>query len=176
VTLLLSSRQYHCIAIFSRVTSASGEWVVHVPLLRYVYHRNGSSLEPPYNLQTNICISCSVCDSALCLSHHFFEEIPVIGRSASPRDRLPSKRPTSRTSFCKCSSTRVFTQAKAVWRDYAPTRRTFTKLGTIVWYVSRMGRSCGQFWGTYSGLMSDRSSRLCVELGTIDSNWPYFSS
>jgi hypothetical protein len=49
-------------------------------------------------------------------------------------------------------------------------------LGTIVWYVCRTGTSCGQFWGDYAGIMSDRSSRLSVELSTTDSNRSYFSS
>jgi hypothetical protein len=43
-------------------------------------------------------------------------------------------------------------------------------LGTVVRYVRRTGKSCGQFWGDYGGMMSDRSSRLCVELRTIASN------
>jgi hypothetical protein len=43
-------------------------------------------------------------------------------------------------------------------------------LGTIVWYVRQTGTSCGQFRGDYAGIVSDRSSRLSVELITIDSN------
>jgi hypothetical protein len=119
---------------------------VHVPRLWYVYHRNGSSLEPSYNLQAEIFISWRpVKNLALCQGQHFFEETPVIGRGCGPRGRFPSKRPTSRKSLCKCSSTTVFSQAKAVWKDYAPAQRTFIMLGTIVWYVRRAGTSFGQF-------------------------------
>jgi hypothetical protein len=156
--------------------SASGELVVPVPRLWYVYHRNGSSLAPPYNLQTEIGIAWPVQNCALwCKGQHFFEEIPVIGCIGGHGGRFPSKRPTSWTSFCKCSSTRVSSQAKAVWRDYVPAQRTFIMLGTIDWYVRRPGTSCGQFWGDYAGMMSDRSSRLHVELSTINSNRSYFS-
>jgi hypothetical protein len=49
-------------------------------------------------------------------------------------------------------------------------------LGAIVWYVRRTGTGCGQFWGDYAGMMSDKASRLSVELNTIDSNRLYFSS
>jgi hypothetical protein len=156
--------------------SASGEWVVHVPLLCYVYHRNGSSLEPPHNLQTEICISRPFSNCALCHGQHIFENIPVLGRGCGPRGRLPSKRSTSGTSFYKCSSTRVFAQAKAVWRDYAPAQRTFIMLRTIVWFVRRTDRSCRQIWWDYAGMISDRSSRLCVYLITIYPNRLYFSS
>jgi hypothetical protein len=144
--------------------------VVHVPQKWYVCHRSISSLEPAFHLQSEICISWPVSISTLCPCQHFFEEMPVIGRTCGPRVRFPSKRSTSGTSFCKCSSTRVFSQAKAVWRDYVPAQRTVIMIGTIVWYVRRAGRSCGQLWGDYAGMMLDRSSRLCVELIS------YFSS
>jgi hypothetical protein len=147
--------------------------MVHVPQKRLIF------VEPSYNLQiTEICISWPVSNGALCHGEHFFEEIPVIGCKCGHGGRFPSKRPTSRTPFYKCSSTRVFTQAKAVWRDYAPAQRNFIMLGTIVWYVRRTGIiSCGQIWEDYAGMMLERSSRLSLELSAMDStNRPYFSS